>query len=241
LAQITDSLRRSKGLGLAQVGQSETHFHKCTTCFDRNLNTTDDYEKIMADGVSGGGKYVDVNFPIEDALYWYDAGEIGSDMDKVDEYVTWMRVSDSSFPGKSFWGPNKKASDITPTDINQGYIGNCWIMAAVSALAEHDHRIDEYMVSDKIDYENGIYAMNFYSLGVPYTQIIDDRLPMNGNNTIFAGLGKDGSVWMALVEKFYAKWYGNYQHLVGGWMAYAVSALNGSPFIEIQHNQANAD
>ena len=47
--------------------------------------------------------------------------------------------------------------------------------------------------------------MNFFSLGVPFTQIIDDRLPMKGDNTIFAGLGKDGSVWMALVEKFFAK------------------------------------
>jgi hypothetical protein len=179
---------------------------------------------------------VDVNFPLADGLYWYDAGEIGKDMDKVDEWVTWMRVSDSNFPTSTFWGPGKTAADISPTDINQGYIGNCWIMAAVSALAEKHHRIDEYMISDAIDKVNGIYAMNFYSLGVPFTQIIDDFLPMNGNNTVFAGLGKDGSVWMALVEKFYAKWYGNYQHLVGGWMAYAVSALNGSPFVEVQHN-----
>jgi hypothetical protein len=83
--------------------------------------------------------------------------------------------------------------------------------------------------------------MNFYSLGVPFTQIIDDYLPMYGGNTVFAGLGKDGSVWMALVEKMFAKWYGNYQHLVGGWMAYAVSALNGSPFVEIQHANSNAN
>lgn len=53
---------------------------------------------------------------------------------------------------------------------------------------------------------------------------------------IFAGLGKDGSIWAAVVEKMFAKWYGNWEHLVGGWMAFAVSALNGSPFKEKQHS-----
>jgi hypothetical protein len=83
-------------------------------------------------------------------------------------------------------------------------------MAAVSALAEKHYRIDEYLISDKIDLNNGIYAMNMFSLGVPFTQIIDDRMPMYGGNTIFAGLGKDGSTWGAIVEKAYAKWYGNW-------------------------------
>jgi hypothetical protein len=152
-----------------------------------------------------------------------------------------MRVSDPNFPGKTFWGPGKTKDDITPEDINQGYIGNCWIMAAISALAEKEHRISDYIVSDAIDMQNGIYAMNFFSLGVPNTMIVDDRMPMYGPNTIFANMGKDGSVWGAIVEKAFAKYYGNYQHLVGGWMAYAVSAFNGSPFIEVQHNSSNAN
>ena len=58
-----------------------------------------------------------------------------------------------------------------------------------------------------------------YTLGVPFTQIIDDWLPMNGGtNTIFAGLGKDGSAWGAITEKAFAKRYGNWEHTVGGWM-----------------------
>lgn len=139
-----------------------------------------------------------------------------------------MRVSDAAFPSSTFWGPG---GNINPQDINQGYIGNCWIMAAISALAEHPERVDRMMISDGIE-DTGMYAMNFYSLGVPYTQIIDDWMPMNGGNTVFAGLGKDGSTWGAIVEKHFAKWYGNYEHLVGGWMADAVSAMNGSPYDE---------
>lgn len=102
-------------------------------------------------------------------------------------------------------------------------------MAAISALAEHQDRVDKIMISTGLE-SQGIYAMNFYSLGVPFTQIIDDWIPMNGSSTIFASQGKDGSVWALIVEKMFAKWYGNYEHLVGGWMNLAVAALNGSPW-----------
>jgi hypothetical protein len=77
--------------------------------------------------------------------------------------------------------------------------------------------------------------MNMYTLGVPFTMIIDDQMVMSGNNTLFASLGKDGSIWAGLVEKAFAKYYGNYERLVGGLMADAVSALNGSPAESISH------
>ena len=54
-------------------------------------------------------------------------------------------------------------------------------------------------------------------------------------NTIFGGLGKDGSVWGALVEKAFAKYYGNYERLLSGMMADAVSVLNGGPSESYDH------
>ena len=82
----------------------------------------------------------------------------------------------------------------------------------------------------------GVYGVNMYSLGVPTTIYVDDFLPATpGWNSgeyrpMFAGLGKDNSIWGAIVEKAYAKKYGNYQHTEGGWMATGVASLNGSPF-----------
>ena len=103
-------------------------------------------------------------------------------------------------------------------------------MAGVSAVAEIPGRIDDFFVTDEIS-ANGIYAVQMYTLGVPFTQIIDDWMPLeNGTNTIFAGLGKDGSVWGAITEKSFAKRYGNWEHTIGGWMYASVSALNGSPY-----------
>jgi hypothetical protein len=44
---------------------------------ERNWNTTDDYEAI----VNGSTKFVDVNFPVEDALFWPQFNEGGSNAD----------------------------------------------------------------------------------------------------------------------------------------------------------------
>jgi len=81
-----------------------------------------------------------------------------------------------------------------------------------------------------------------YALGIPFTQYVDDYLPTdNGVVPMFANIGKDGSIWGAIVEKAYAKRYGNYQHMEGGWMATGVANLNGSPFKTYLHYELSND
>jgi len=102
-------------------------------------------------------------------------------MDQLTPYISWKRLSDFSsnqFDQGNFWGPNG-ISSVNPQDINQGYIGNCWIMAAMSAIAEIPGRVDDIFVNDGYS-DSGIYAVQMYTLGVPFTQIVDDWLPMNG-------------------------------------------------------------
>ena len=68
---------------------------------------------------------------------------------------------------------------ITPNDIMQGALGDCWFMSAASALAEVPGRMEKvFLNSDNKLNKAGIYAMNFYTLGVPHTVIIDDYLPL---------------------------------------------------------------
>ena len=158
-------------------------------------------------------------------------------MAQLEDWIEWKRISDGN--GYSFYGPDGKTS-ISPQDINQGYIGNCWIMAAISAVAEIPGRVEDLFVNDSLN-DIGIYAVKQYTLGVPFTQIVDDYLPYSGENTIFAGLGKDGSIWGAIMEKVFAKRYGNWEHTVGGWMYAAVAAMNGSPWVNHYHGGINDD
>ena len=95
-------------------------------------------------------------------------------------------------------------------------------MAAASALAEHAGRLENVFLN-KVDEVSpkGVYGVNFYTLGVPHTVIVDDFLPLRDLGegrwgTLYAGLGTDGSIWGPVLEKAFAKLHGNYSHIVGG-------------------------
>ena len=114
-------------------------------------------------------------------------------------------------------------------------------MAAISAIAEYPGRVEEMFVNTELS-DVGIYAVKQYLLGVPFTQIVDDYLPVtDSGSTIFGGFGKDGSVWGPIVEKAFAKRYGNWQRINRGWMSAAVTTMNGSPSKDYHHDLLDAD
>ena len=146
-------------------------------------------------------------------LYWHDKGEKGAPGSDfawtIDQGVIPKRITDPDFPIHSLFGPKGKES-ISPEDIVQGALGNCWILAAISALAEVPHRVDSLLINDEIS-EYGVYGVNMYVLGVPFTVYVDDYLPTNkSKHPLFAEKGKDDSIWAGIVEKAFSKSYGNY-------------------------------
>ena len=126
---------------------------------------------------------------------------------------------------------------MTPNDIAQGSIGNCWIMVALSALAEYPERIENIFHNREIS-QAGFYAVNIYALGVPYTTYIDDQLPHRyDGQLLFANVGSDDSIWGPLLEKTIAKYTGNYWHLHKGLNPDGIGFFNGSPDYSFEHWQ----
>lgn len=83
--------------------------------------------------------------------------------------TTWTRAVDMGSNGTLF------GDGISVDDINQGYIGNCWFMAAASALAEVPGRLESvFLNTDNALNAQGVYAVNLYALGVPHTVVVDD-------------------------------------------------------------------
>ena len=110
------------------------------------------------------------------------------------------------------------------------------MMSALSGFAEYEERVKKTFVNTT-NSDNGIYGVNFYSLGVPHTVVIDDYLPLldGGENTIYGKLSQDNGLWGPLIEKALAKLHGNYEHLDGGWPEDAVSLLTGGPSTYFVH------
>lgn len=64
--------------------------------------------------------------------------------------------------------------------------------------------------------------LRFYRGGKWVPVVIDDRLPVNGGAPAFARSTDPTEFWPALLEKAFAKWYGCYENLVGGWVSDAL-------------------
>ena len=87
---------------------------------------------------------------------------------------------------------------------------------------------------------NGIYGVDFYTLGVPHTVIVDDLLPLSASGdgthaTQLAAIGADGSLWGPILEKAFAKYHGNWLHIEGGVPAMATKTIYGAPAKYIDH------
>lgn len=142
---------------------------------------------------------------------------MGEDLSAKASRITWTRAKDA-FPNKTLFG----SDGVQPDDIVQGKLGNCWFLAACATMAQIPGTVEKLFLNTANELSpNGIYAVNFYTLGVPHTVIVDDYLPLNKDgNTYFAGLGEtdtdSGSLWVPIIEKAFAKYFGNYEHLIGG-------------------------
>ena len=68
--------------------------------------------------------------------------------------------------------------------------------------------------------------------------IIDDYLPVRKghNNSVKLAFSQNGSheIWVNLLEKAYAKVYGDYDSIVGGDPVYAMRDLTGAPFFRVE-------
>ena len=146
--------------------------------------------------------------------------------------LKWLRISDFFTPdgGYSFYGIGGEA---TYDDIVQGKIGNCWIMAAISAIAENPHYIERVFgakAEESYINEYGFYDLNLYMLGAPISLRIDDYIPTYSSytTTLFSKM-KNRGVWVSVLEKAFAKLNGNYSALIDGWPEEAINSILGTP------------
>lgn len=140
------------------------------------------------------------------------------------------------------WGDN----GISVHDIRQGAVGNCWFLAAASAMAEEPARLESMFVDWDVGStngisNNGIYTLKFYALMMPVYVTIDDKIPFRKgrNQALYARVGEDKSVWAPLLEKGFAEYHGTYEALHGGWMDAAMRTLAGTPGKNINHGNWN--
>ena len=139
-----------------------------------------------------------------------------------------------------------------PNDVNAGIFDNQWVLSAICMLAASDDGgVDGKIVKAIADLfighfgadgeithntEVGAFCVRIFKRGMWVPIVLDDLFPMlqrdnwtNENRGLAcAHAHESSSIWVCLLEKAFAKFYGNYGALNRGYVHHALSALTGS-------------
>ena len=152
----------------------------------------------------------------------FNENALGCEFEANKANIEWRRCYD--IPKRKFISQH-----ITPSDLIQGGIGDCWLISAMSCLAEHHGALHRLFDSRRVSVL-GKYTVNLYnSVEKKWVKItIDDQIPYmkNQNKPIFAQC-QDNEIWPLLLEKAFAKFVGDYSKLKGGSIAWGLQALTG--------------
>ena len=214
----------------------------CDVSYNRLMagNNSEDYNRYSHQNTT---LYKDATFPAgQGSLYW------GTEMQpkgapfysrnvKRVEYsqkirdIPWARPSEMQSSDPVLFANN----ETRPSAGQQGQLGDCWLLAAASALAEFPDRVKKIFVNT--EYSNsGIFQTKFWIGGEQIKVTVDDRLPTNRQGggstkprTIFSRKSPLGSWWLPILEKSFAKLNVNYANLGAGMMTEAWRQLTNQP------------
>mmetsp|Transcript_11281 Transcript_11281/g.25901 ORF Transcript_11281/g.25901 Transcript_11281/m.25901 type:complete len:423 (-) Transcript_11281:120-1388(-) len=124
--------------------------------------------------------------------------------------------------------------NVDPNDVNQGGLGDCWILSSMAALAEFPGSITK-LFSPQTLAPDGRYTIRLWSWAEKAWKniVVDDRLPVDftGSACKYAKISGCGEIWPCLLEKAFAKYSGGYSKINGGNPAFSLASLTGCPDI----------
>lgn len=131
----------------------------------------------------------------------------------------------------------KIIGDVDPSDIHQGSVGDCWLLSAISALAEFDGAIKRlYRKTKNLD-KRPLDGPNQYIItlwDLPTWKevdiVVDERLPVMADGTgrlLASRPSEDGELWVNYLEKALAIHCGGWDKITGGQCTHGWALMTG--------------
>jgi hypothetical protein len=183
-----------------------------------DLSSSDSYHKVAAfdsDRISRSGKVTTISVPVSLAGQELAEPVVSSGVSGFKDF--------SDRPLFPSTGPSE-------ADVDQNAAADCYFLAPVSSLA----KIAPRRLTDRIvDLGDGTYAVHFQRDGGHHFVRVDGDLAVASTGApYYAGLGREGSIWTAILEKawaFFRKGVGTYASTEYGKVSEAYKAFGVAP------------
>ena len=136
----------------------------------------------------------------------------------------------------------ERERDIEACDILQGALGDCWLLAAIAALAEREGGISARFLTREVD-PRGQYKVSLFDPQEKRWRVVvvDDHVPCERDSREADGVrrGADGmpeaqyarpygrEIWAMILEKAFAKLCGGYAAIEAGITEWGIVCLTG--------------
>lgn len=187
------------------------------------------FEQLRQSCLQSGTLFEDADFPASNSSLFYS--------ERPQVPFVWKR------PGEIVENPEFILGGATRTDICQGELGDCWLLAAIASLTLNQKALARVMPQDQgfgSGYA-GIFHFQFWQHSEWLDVVIDDRLPTFRDRLVFLHSADHNEFWSALLEKAYAKLNGSYEALKGGSAIEAMEDFTGGVAENFQIREAPED
>uniref|UniRef100_A0A1B0GLJ6 Calpain catalytic domain-containing protein n=1 Tax=Lutzomyia longipalpis TaxID=7200 RepID=A0A1B0GLJ6_LUTLO len=174
-----------------------------------------DFHTLKQQCLASGTLFEDPEFPAADSSLMFSR--------RPDRYVEWRRPMEIADDPQFF------VEGYSRFDVQQGELGDCWLLAAAANLTQDPKLFFRVVPEDQnfTDDYVGIFHFRFWQYGRWIDVVIDDRLPTYRGELLYMHSTEKNEFWSALLEKAYAKLHGSYEALKGGTTCEAMEDFTG--------------